>query len=125
MTKCRQLDDCVSPEGEIDLALLAWALHLDPEQLGGLAGKPLAIRSAYLLACRVRPWLASNAETGRWLTGTALTGLSGMTPVAALAAGHGEELLTGLGRPLPEMEVFAPATMALADTRDERAPERM
>lgn len=118
MTQRRQLDDCVSPEGEIDLALLAWALHLDPEQLGGLAGKPLAIRSAYLLACRVRPWLTSNAETGRWLTECPIASMAGLTPVAALTAGKGDALLGTDEVPVPEMQEFAPMTLALADTRD-------
>lgn len=120
MTQRRQLDDCVGPEGEIDLALLAWALHLEPEQLGSLAGQPLAIRSAYLLACRIRPWLSSNAETGQWLVGAPMASMGGLSPVEALAAGTGDALLTGAAGAIPEMEVFAPATMALADTRDQR-----
>lgn len=118
MTRPRQIDDCIGPDGEVDLAALAWALHLEPSQLAGLAGKPVAIRSAYLLACRIRPWLSSNAETGRWLTETPFASQGGMTPIDILAAGRGNKLMDDVGTLVPEMQAFAPVTVALADTRE-------
>lgn len=117
MTKPRLLDDCLGADGEVSLSNLAWALDLDPGTLAPLEAEPTALRAAYTLACRARPWLASNAETGRWLTSTPIASLSGLTPLTALAAGHGEALLSGMDT-IPEMQGFAPATMALADTRD-------